>query len=140
MTFSKMMLGTVQFGLNYGIANREGQPSVEKVKGILRLANELGINTLDTAAAYGTSEEVLGQALKETGLSDRFQIITKIPVFSSETSEKEAEAIIRDSLTRSLQRLHRDRRRRSPDRTYQGRTGGEDPWLRLISSGRTAKH
>ncbi len=41
MTFSKMMLGTVQFGLNYGIANREGQPSVEKVKGILRLANEL---------------------------------------------------------------------------------------------------
>ena len=109
MTFSKMMLGTVQFGLNYGIANREGQPSVEKVKGILRLANELGINTLDTAAAYGTSEEVLGQALKETGLSDHFQIITKIPVFPSETSEKEAEAIIRDSLTRSLQRLHRDR-------------------------------
>ena len=53
MIFSKMMLGTVQFGLNYGIANKEGQPSLEKVKGILRSAAEFGVNTLDTAAAYG---------------------------------------------------------------------------------------
>lgn len=109
MTFSKMMLGTVQFGLNYGIANKEGQPSVEKVKGILRLTADLGVNTLDTAAAYGTSEEVLGQALHETGLTDSFQIITKIPVFPAQTSEREAEILIRDSLSLSLKRLRRDR-------------------------------
>ena len=71
MIFSKMMLGTVQFGLNYGIANKEGQPSLEKVKGILRSAAEFGVNTLDTAAAYGTSEEVLGQALEESGLAEQ---------------------------------------------------------------------
>lgn len=109
MSFSKMMLGTVQFGLNYGIANKEGQPSLDKVKEILRAAAELGVNTLDTAAAYGTSEEVLGRALDETGLSDRFQIITKIPIFPAETSEKDAEKLIRESLTRSLDRLRRSK-------------------------------
>ncbi len=109
MTFSKMMLGTVQFGLNYGIANKEGQPSLEKVKGILRSAAEFGVNTLDTAAAYGTSEEVLGQALEESGLAERFQIITKIPLFPAEMSEKDAELLIRKSLDRSLERLRRSK-------------------------------
>ncbi|MBR2694777.1 MAG: aldo/keto reductase [Thermoguttaceae bacterium] len=111
MIFSKMMLGTVQFGLNYGIANKEGQPSLEKVKGILRSAAEFGVNTLDTAAAYGTSEEVLGQALEESGLAERFQIITKIPVFPAEMSEKDAELLIRESLDRSLERLRRSKLR-----------------------------
>jgi aryl-alcohol dehydrogenase-like predicted oxidoreductase len=109
MTFSKMMLGTVQFGLKYGIANKEGQPSPEKVKSILTTAFELGVNTLDTAAAYGMSEEVLGRALEETGMQGNFQIITKIPVFPAETSAKEAEALIRASLARSLERLRCDR-------------------------------
>lgn len=105
MTFSKMMLGTVQFGLNYGIANKEGQPSLEKVRGILRAAAGFGVNTLDTAAAYGSSEEVLGRALEESGLADKFQIITKIPIFPADTPEKDAEKLIRDSLERSLERL-----------------------------------
>lgn len=111
MIFSKMMLGTVQFGLNYGIANKEGQPSLEKVKGILRAAADFGVNTLDTAAAYGTSEEVLGRALEESGLSDAFQIITKIPIFPAETSEKDAERLIRESLERSITRLRRPKLR-----------------------------
>ena len=105
MTFSKMMLGTVQFGLNYGIANKEGQPSLEKVKGILRAAADFGVNTLDTAAAYGSSEEVLGRALEEAGLAGKFQIITKIPIFPADTSDKDAETLIHDSLERSLERL-----------------------------------
>ena len=108
MKFSKMMLGTVQFGLNYGIANKEGQPSMEKVKEILRAASDAGVNTLDTAAAYGTSEEVLGRALEETGLADRFHIITKIPIFPADYDEKQAETLIRESLTRSRTRLRRE--------------------------------
>ena len=111
MIFSKMMLGTVQFGLNYGIANKEGQPSLEKVIWILRTAADFGVNTLDTAAAYGTSEEVLGRALEESGLADKFQIITKVPIFPAETSEKDAERLIRESLERSLRRLRRSKLR-----------------------------
>ena len=58
---NKLALGTVQFGINYGISNKNGQVSIEEVGRILDYAKENGINTLDTASLYGTSEEVLGQ-------------------------------------------------------------------------------
>ena len=63
MRFSRLMLGTVQFGLEYGIANVSGKPSFDRVCDILRAAYEGGVTALDTAAAYGTSEEVVGSAL-----------------------------------------------------------------------------
>ena len=61
--FSKLMLGTVQFGLNYGVANTAGKPSFDTVKDILKTAYEGGVTTLDTAPEYGDSEEVIGCAL-----------------------------------------------------------------------------
>ena len=63
------------------------------------------MNTLDTAATYGNSEEVLGAALEETGLCGKFNVITKTPIFPIETSEADAEKLIRESLERSLKRL-----------------------------------
>lgn len=75
---SRLALGTVQFGMRYGIANRNGQPSFDEVCSILRLAHESGVNCLDTASAYGTSEEVLGKALRELGLRERMVVVTKI--------------------------------------------------------------
>lgn len=69
----KLALGTVQFGLDYGISNKGGQTSLEEVKKILAIAKQNNILTLDTANAYGNSEEVLGQFAD----SD-FEIITKI--------------------------------------------------------------
>ena len=66
--YSKLMLGTVQFGMNYGVANTTGKPSFETVKAILKEAYDGGINALDTAPEYGDSEEVIGKALKELGL------------------------------------------------------------------------
>ena len=68
----KLALGTVQFGLDYGINNHNGLVAIDKVKKILDLAKEKGISTLDTAAAYGRSEEVLGQV----GINN-YKIITK---------------------------------------------------------------
>ena len=56
-----LALGTAQFGLTYGIANDNGQPSLEEVSTILRLAEREGITALDTAVAYGESETLLGQ-------------------------------------------------------------------------------
>jgi len=69
---NKLALGTAQFGLDYGISNHDGQTTIGEVKSILDYAKGNGINTLDTASAYGNSEQVLG----ETGVNN-YQIITK---------------------------------------------------------------
>lgn len=100
--YSKLMLGTVQFGMNYGVANTTGKPSFETVKAILKEAYDGGINALDTAPEYGDSEAVIGQALKELGLTDLFKIVTKIPKIPGEA---DPEKFIRDSLCSSLKRL-----------------------------------
>lgn len=57
----KLALGTVQFGLPYGVTNTTGQVAEDEVVRILRRARELGVDVLDTAAAYGQSEAVLGR-------------------------------------------------------------------------------
>ncbi len=58
---SKIGLGSVQFGIPYGVSNYEGQTSSEEVKKILNYANKIGIPVIDTASAYGNAEEVLGR-------------------------------------------------------------------------------
>ena len=60
---SKLSLGTVQFGLDYGIANSAGKPTQNRVNEIVNYIYENGINCFDTAQAYGDSEEVLGKSL-----------------------------------------------------------------------------
>lgn len=71
---NRIALGTVQFGLPYGISNDRGRTPLEEVGNILARAKAAEIDMLDTAASYGDSEEVLGAA----GLSG-WQIITKLP-------------------------------------------------------------
>ena len=68
----KIALGTVQFGLDYGITNHSGQVAIDEVKDILNYAKTNNIDTLDTAARYGNSEQVLG----EVGVNN-YRIITK---------------------------------------------------------------
>jgi len=74
---SKLILGTVQLGLDYGINNRLGKPSLKKAFEILSLAFDNGITTLDTAEAYGNSQEVVGKFQKEYP-NKKFKIITKL--------------------------------------------------------------
>ena len=69
---NKLALGTVQFGLDYGITNHSGQVAIDEVKDILDYAKTNNIDTLDTAARYGNSEQVLG----EVGVNN-YRIITK---------------------------------------------------------------
>lgn len=71
---SRLALGTVQFGLPYGIANRAGQVSRSEAKAMLQLAAIKSIDTLDTAISYGDSETCLG----EPGTQD-FKVVTKLP-------------------------------------------------------------
>ena len=61
MTRPQLCLGTVQFGMTYGITNHFGQVTEDEVKKILKLAASSGIEFLDTAQSYGTSELVLGR-------------------------------------------------------------------------------
>jgi len=75
--FSKISLGTVQFGLKYGINNSIGQTTRDEVFKILNRCKEVGIMHIDTAAAYGSAENVLGEVMESGGLSNSFQITTK---------------------------------------------------------------
>jgi len=58
---SKIILGTVQFGLDYGINNNNGKPNNNEIKSILDYAFDNKINFLDTAEAYGNSHEIIGE-------------------------------------------------------------------------------
>ncbi|MEI7707613.1 MAG: aldo/keto reductase [Chlorobium sp.] len=71
---TRLALGTAQFGLPYGIANQAGQVSRKEVSAMLQLAVSNGIDTLDTAIAYGESEVALGQAGTQG-----FNVVTKLP-------------------------------------------------------------
>lgn len=69
----KLALGTVQFGLNYGISNNEGQTAKDEVIKIFEKASLSGINLIDTAQAYGCSEKIIGSTN-----SYNFDIVTKV--------------------------------------------------------------
>lgn len=92
----KLVLGTVQFGLQYGV-NSAGRPSEDAVKAILREARAGGIRCLDTSSAYGNAEEILGRCLPE---ADAFRVVSKYP---------KGETPVGEMFGTSLQRLGVDR-------------------------------
>lgn len=101
--FSPMTLGTVQLGMNYGIANDTGKPSEEVSFSILRTALENGVTTLDTARAYGDSEAVIGRFLK-TWQGPMPNIVTKVRKLQGSTP-KELEQFATESVEASLKDL-----------------------------------
>lgn len=72
---NKLLLGSVQFGCQYGI-NSVGRPGRSEVRSILETALKGGIITIDTSSAYGNSEEVLGESISIPG---QFKIVSKYP-------------------------------------------------------------
>lgn len=99
------MLGTVQFGMPYGVANRSGQPSYQQVLEMLRCAHEGGVTALDTAAAYGESEKILGRALAELGLAASMTVVTKVPAIPAGLEGPAVGDFIRQSVHASLRNL-----------------------------------
>lgn len=93
---SRIGIGTAQFGFAYGVSNKAGQTSPAEAAAILRRALEAGVRVVDTAAGYGTSEEVLGERLP-TG---PWRVVTKTPPLKSPSD-------VREGLRRSLKRLRR---------------------------------
>lgn len=100
---SAMTLGTVQLGMNYGIANDAGKPDEAKSFSILASALENGVTTLDTARAYGDSEQVIGRFLKQWK-GDMPFICTKIPHVPDECASQ-IEKYVVESVEASLGNL-----------------------------------
>ncbi|MGB0936178.1 MAG: aldo/keto reductase [Colwellia sp.] len=88
----RLGLGTVQFGLDYGVTNQTGQVALEEIRDLLILAKNNQITVLDTAPAYGDAEENLGKL----SLTQGMHLVTKIPKLAE--NEINIESYINKSL------------------------------------------
>lgn len=100
----KLALGTVQFGVPYGIANKTGVPADATIREILDRAEKCGVFMLDTAPVYGESELILGRLI---GANAGFRIVSKtLPLHAAAISRDEVDAVAR-TFEVSLQHLNR---------------------------------
>lgn len=100
---SKLALGTVQFGLDYGVSNTAGRTNAEMVGVILSEAKSHGINMLDTAALYGESEAVLGRQ----DLSG-FNVVTKTLRFATAQIEADHADVLLQMFQQSRKKLQQE--------------------------------
>jgi spore coat polysaccharide biosynthesis protein SpsF (cytidylyltransferase family)/aryl-alcohol dehydrogenase-like predicted oxidoreductase len=104
---SKLVLGTAQLGMTYGVANKTGMPSQQLADELIKTAIVNGVYWLDTASAYGRSEEVIGRALK-SGWQERGSVITKLGLLAdcpNDAIEAIVKAFVDESIFRSCTRL-----------------------------------
>lgn len=94
----RIALGTAQFGLSYGIANQDGQVTRSAAKAMLQLAAANGIDTLDTAIAYGESETCLGEVDTQG-----FKLVTKLPAVPDGCAD--VSGWVKEQVAASLSRL-----------------------------------
>lgn len=102
---TRLVLGTAQLGMDYGIANRTGQPDIQTVRDIVRTAWEGGIHYFDTAQAYGESERILGEVLSDLGISKQAQVITKLNPNINHSNKND----LADAVRKSLETIKVDR-------------------------------
>lgn len=98
MNIPKLALGTAQFGNGYGVSRSQETVSDREVNQILRLAEKAGLDLIDTAIAYGNSEERLGCA----NIAE-FKVISKLPPFDRNASS--ADNFIAHGIRSSTRRL-----------------------------------
>lgn len=99
MSFNnKLALGTVQFGLAYGISNTTGRVTLQEAAAILQRAKTCGLDTLDTAIAYGESEKVLGKL----GVRS-WEIVSKLPALPNDCLD--IQQWVQDEARQSMARL-----------------------------------
>jgi len=101
---SSICLGSAQFGLDYGITNLQGKPSNNEIKEIINFANSSGIEYIDTAKGYGSSEKIIG---KFTENLENIKIITKFPKQEQSNWSKKTIEKWEDLLYSSLKDLRR---------------------------------
>lgn len=92
---SRICLGTVEFGVDYGVKNVLGKPDKNEINAILKFANKEGIISIDTAYSYGDSENIIGEFIKKNNAN--FKIISKLPTINT---SKGIERFVYKSLSR----------------------------------------
>ncbi|MDD5431187.1 MAG: aldo/keto reductase [Candidatus Pacebacteria bacterium] len=105
----RLCLGTVQFGLDYGINNPNGKPPKEKSLEMLKFAYESGIRFFDTAAAYGNAEEILGEFIEKNNLKGKIFITSKLAPNIISENEKDIKGVVENELRKTLAKLHVDK-------------------------------
>lgn len=102
----QLCLGTVQFGMDYGIRNQK-QPTLEESIEMLDCATQNGIDNIDTANAYGTAEDVVGAFLKRKTIArEKLFIVSKFrPNLLDDHKEEAYYEIMKKNLENTLQRL-----------------------------------
>ncbi len=105
MELAKLVLGTVQLGMKYGINNSHGKPSRQESLAILDYAYEQGIRIFDTAFAYGDAEEIIGEFIASRKLEDQVQIISKLEPNCVPEHSKNVLGIVETRLRASLSKL-----------------------------------
>ncbi|MCX7671287.1 MAG: aldo/keto reductase [Anaerolineae bacterium] len=106
---SEVSLGTVELGMDYGmpVAGEHLRPSEAQAAYLLHRALDLGVNFIDTARVYGTSEEVIGRALKTR--RHEYILATKLaPIREEGQSDRELREQVKASLGESLRALQTD--------------------------------
>ncbi len=105
----ELCLGTVQFGMDYGIRGQK-KPDIENAVSLLDYATQNGINAIDTAKAYGTAEKVVGEFLKRKTISRKQLFISTkfIPNLLDEIEPQNYESVIEDQVKEQLKTLHTD--------------------------------
>jgi aryl-alcohol dehydrogenase-like predicted oxidoreductase len=93
----KLALGTVQFGLAYGIAGSGSVVAEAEVRRIVAIAADRGVDCIDTAAGYGDIEQRIAQLAPQAS----FSFVSKIPA----VPVKDAATFVRESVETSIARL-----------------------------------
>lgn len=98
----KIILGTAQFGMEYGVVNKSGQIEISQASEIISFLTENHVSTLDTAVVYGNSESILGKLDIDT-----WDVITKLPAVPVFSSRHEMLKWILEQAYQSLERVNK---------------------------------
>lgn len=74
----RLVLGSAQWGMPYGIANRVGPPDDASLEAMLMRARDAGVRSIDTARAYGESEVRVGAMLQTVPTPEGWRVVTKL--------------------------------------------------------------
>lgn len=96
-----LALGTVQFGLSYGVAGRSTPVPEGEVRAILRRASDAGVSRLDTAPAYGDIEARLASLVGDLP----FGVVSKVPALPQSLRSTERREFVHNQILRSHDRL-----------------------------------
>ena len=106
---NSIILGTAQFGMDYGLTNKNGKVEENEAIKIIRKAISLGFEYIDTAAAYGDSEKIIGKALSNIP-NNNIRIITKLLPFDKNINKKNNKilwkSLVENSIFKSFDNLN----------------------------------